>query len=183
MRHVLSILILLICPLSSFGGTLIELSGVYLTDTTVSSTTAKSSKYFYQAGILFDIKKKFWGGWNYSGISHRDSGDEEIAFVSADTGPYIKWQFGRGQLYSLSAAYNILSKADYKSGTDTERWEGTSYWIQFGVMPELATGFHLGASLNYFSANYTKKIVSGTETADSNSKTWIFPMLSLTKQW
>jgi hypothetical protein len=181
-RHILYLFILC-CPLVSKGGVLIELGGVYLTDTTVSSSTEKSTKYFYQAGLLFDIQKKFWGGWNYSGISNQNSGTTDTSFISSDTGPYIKWQFGRGQLYSLSAAYNILSRADYKSGTDTERWEGTSYWIQFGVMPELAAGFHLGASLNYYSANYTKKIISGTETNDSNSKTWIFPMLSLTKQW
>lgn len=182
MRHILYFIILF-CPLVSRGGVLLELGGVYLTDTTVSSSTAKSSKYFYQAGVLFSIKKRLWAGWNYSGISHKDTGDTDVTFQTADTGPYIKWQIGRAEMYTLSAAYNILSRADYKSGTDTERWDGTSLWIQFGVMPEVAEGFHLGASINYYSASYTKKTVSGTETNDTNSKSWIFPMLSLTKQW
>lgn len=162
---------------------MLELGGTYLSDTTVSFSSDKSTKYFYQTAVLFSISKKWWAGWNYSSVSHRDSGDSEVAFVSTDTGPYIKWQIGREGMYTLSAAYNILSRADYKSGTDTERWDGTSLWIQFGVMPELANGFHLGGSINYYSASFTKKTVSGTETNDSNSKTWIFPMLSLTKQW
>ena len=140
---------------------------------------------FYNVGALFSMKQNLWGGWNYLGISTNESKNSvTTTFSTADTGPYVKWQFGKGQLYSLSAAYNILSKATYKTGSSTsEEWQGTSFWLAFGIMPELSSNLHLGASINYYSASYTKKTVSGSETSAANSKSWVFPSVSITKSW
>ncbi|MFS4460836.1 hypothetical protein [Bdellovibrio sp. HCB2-146] len=168
---------------SSRAGALLEVGGTYLSDSTNSSSTTTSTKYLYQVGVLFNIRKKIWGGWNYSGISHTDKNDETETFTSMDTGPYFKWEFGKNEVFNLGFAYNILSRATFKNGSVNEKWEGTSFWFQFGVMPEIKEGLHIGASLNYFAASYTKKTVESVESTDSNSKTWIFPMLSLTKQW
>ncbi|WP_253696899.1 porin family protein [Bdellovibrio sp. HCB117] len=177
------LLLIFLVSTSASAGTLVELGGTYMSDNLSTSEAKKSSKYFYNVGVLFSLKKHIWGGWNYSGISHTDSGDEELSFASQDTGPYLKWQFGRNELYSLGAAYNILSRASYKSGSDTETWQGTSFWLQFAVAPEVREGFHIGASLNYYLASYTKKTVDNVESSTSNSKSWIFPMLMLTKEW
>ncbi|WII71210.1 hypothetical protein QJS83_12140 [Bdellovibrio sp. 22V] len=168
---------------SSLAGTLVEVGGTYLSDNLTTSSTTTSTKYFYNVGILFNFKKTIWGGWNYSGISHTDKVTETTTFTSQDTGPYMKWQFGKNEFYSLSAAYNILSRGTFSDGTTSESWQGTSFWIQFGLMPELKPGLHVGASINYYLANYTKKTVSGVESSASNSKSWIFPMLGFTKQW
>lgn len=165
------------------AGTLFEVGATYLSESIATPTSQTSSKYFYNAAILFSLNKTTWGGWNFSGMSHSETATTTTDFASQDTGPYLKWQFGRNELFSLSAAYNITSKATYSNGSSTENWEGTSIWVQWGVTPELKEGLHIGASLNYYSANYTKKIVSSVESSASNSKTWIFPMLTLTKNW
>jgi hypothetical protein len=95
----------------------------------------------------------------------------------------MKWQFGRNEVFSFSVAYNLLSKATFSDGSTTESWTGTSYWLQWGVVPEVREGLHVGVTLNYYSASYTKKVVSAVESSAANSKTWIFPMLVVTKQW
>ncbi|WP_374078629.1 hypothetical protein [Bdellovibrio bacteriovorus] len=165
------------------AGLLLEVGGTYISDTLTTSSTTTSTKYFYNVGVAFSLKKNIWGGWNYSGISHTDKVDETTTYASSDTGPYVKWQFGKNDLYSLSAAYNILSRATFSDGTVNENWEGTSMWFQFGVSPEVKSGLHVGASINYYLANYTKKTVSSVESNASNSKSWIFPMLSVSKEW
>ncbi len=86
-----------------------------------------------------------------------DSGTTDSSYTSQDTGPYVKWQFGRDEIFSLSAAYNILSRATFSEDSTSEKWEGTSFWLQFGVSPEVKEGLHVGASLNYYLASYTKK--------------------------
>lgn len=175
---------LFVLSFQSQAGFLLEAGGTYLSDQLNTSSSEKSTKYFYNVGLLFSMKKRLWGGWNYSGISHTDQSTEgSVDYSSTDTGPYFKWQFGRNELYSLSFAYNLLSKATYSDGTTAEEWTGTSMWFQFGVAPELKEGLHIGASLNYFLANYNKKTVGGTESGTSNSKSWIFPMLVITREW
>lgn len=95
----------------------------------------------------------------------------------------MKWQFGRNDLFSVGGAYNILSRATYSDGTTPETWQGTSLWLQLGVSPEVRNGLHIGASINYYLANYNKKTVSNVESSASNSKSWIFPMLTVSKEW
>lgn len=179
----LLLVVIICCSFNAHAGFLLEVSGTYVSDSLATSTTTNSSKYFYNLGLLFTLKKGVWGGWNYSGVSHTAKETATTTFGSADTGPYLKWQFGRNELYSLSAAYNILSRATYSDGSTNENWTGTSLWMQFGIMPEVKEGLHVGASLNYYSATYSKKTVSGVESSASNSKSWIFPMLTMTKQW
>lgn len=169
--------------LNAQAGFLLELGGTYLSDNLTTDEKKTSAKYFYNVGLLFSLKKRIWAGWNYSGISHTYKDDVTVDYTSADTGPYVKWQFGRNELYSLSMAYNILSTATYANGVEREKWSGNSLWLQAGVMPELKEGLHLGISLNYFVANYSKKTVNGDETSTSNSKSWVFPTLNLTKEW
>ncbi|MFM6929455.1 MAG: hypothetical protein ACKOX6_13385 [Bdellovibrio sp.] len=185
MKILSAFLFIMLVSVKSQAGFLLELNGTYLSDSLKSGTTDSSTRYFYNVGALFNIKPNLWGGWNYLGISTSESSNSvATTFSTADTGPYIKWQFGRSQLYSLSMAYNLLSRATYKTGSSTaEAWQGTSFWISFGIMPELGTNLHLGAALNYYSASYTKKTISGSETSASDSKSWIFPTLSVTKSW
>lgn len=177
------ILFILVSSLTAQAGTMVELGGTYLSDSFKTSSSTKSTQYFYNIGVLFTSTKRFWGGWNYSGYSQNESGSTELKFSSMDTGPYMKWQFGRNEIYSASFAYNILSKAKADVGNGNEEWSGSSFWLQFGFMPEVKEGLHLGASLNYYAANYSKSVINGTESNVSYSKTWIFPMLSLTKEW
>ncbi|MNS80696.1 hypothetical protein D3C72_1143870 [compost metagenome] len=160
-----------------------ELGGTYLSDSLNASTTTTSSQNFYNVGVLFNWNKKVWAGWSYLGVNSSEVATETKTFATQDTGPMLKWQFGRDELYSLTGVFNILSQATYSNAGSSEKWTGTSMWVSFGVMPELSDGFHIGVALNYYAASYTKKSVSGTETTESNSKTWIFPTFLATKSW
>lgn len=182
MKKLLSLVILLVC-VNSQAGLLAEFGGTYISDNLKSSSTISSTEYFYHAAVLFNIQKDIWGGWNYSGISLTTKSDNTTTFSAMDTGPYVKWQFGRGDIFNLAMAYHILSRATFSDGTTTENWEGTSMWFQFGVAPEIRNNLRVGVSLNYYLASYTKKTVSSVESSASNSKTWIFPLLSISKSW
>lgn len=185
MRFLVLLTIILSVSSQARAGILLDVGGVYLSDTLSASANSSSTKYSYNIGALFNISKTLWGGWSYLGISHTETASgTTTSYASMDTGPTLKWQFGKSQNYSLSGTVNIISRATYSSGSgSSEKWEGMSYWAAFGFMPEVSEGFHLGCSINYFMASYTKKTVNNTESSASNSKSWIFPMLSLTKSW
>lgn len=183
MKSVAILLVLFLVSFQARAGTLVELGGTYISENLKTGSSSTSTRYFYNLGVLFSLKKRVWGGWNYSGFSQNDTGTPEIKISSMDTGPYMKWQFGRNEIYSASFAYNILSKATADIGNGSEEWRGTSFWLQLGFMPEVKDGLHLGASLNYYAASYNKSVINGTESNISYSKSWIFPLLSLTKEW
>lgn len=183
MKQYFLIPLLLILSGSAKAEVLLDLGGSYLSDSLASSATTSSSKYFYNLGVMFSLKKKVWGGWSYSGFSYNESSAATTTLSSQDTGPIVKWQFGKSDLYSVSAAYNILSRATYSSGSSDESWQGTSIWMQFGITPEVNEGLHVGAALNYYAASYNKKTVNSTESSASNSRTWIYPTFMLTKEW
>lgn len=167
------------------AGILLDVGGAYISDSLTSSTNTSSTKYFYNVGVLFNLTNTIWGGWNYLGVSHADTiPGSTTSYQSMDTGPMMKWLFGKGQVWSLSGTLNVVSHGTYSSGGATqEKWEGISYLLSLGAMPEFSDNFHIGVSLNYYGANYTKKTVNSVESSSSNSKTWIFPMISLTKAW
>ncbi len=179
------IIFLLLVGLSQVAsaGTLVDFGATYLSDSFASPTTSSSTNYFFNLGVLFNLDKRTWGGWNFSGISSSSTNTTTTTYSSQDTGPFLKWQFGKSEVFNFSFAYNIQSKATFSDGTTNETWSGTSYWLQWGISPEVREGLHIGFSLNYYGANYNKKVVNSTETAVSNTKTWIFPMFQLTKQW
>lgn len=182
MKKVLLIIIFLFHA-SAHAGILLEFGGAYLSDSMKTPTVSTSSGYLWNLGVLFDYNKEVWGGWNFSGIATSATGTTTETFSTFDTGPYVKWNFGKNKVFTLGGAYNISSKGVYNDGTNTENWTGSSIWLQFGVNPEIKDDLRVGASLNYYMATYSKKVVSNTESTAANSKTWIFPMFSITKTW
>ncbi|MGZ3769832.1 MAG: hypothetical protein ACXVCP_09400 [Bdellovibrio sp.] len=183
MKKYLFITLIIFFTGSAHADVLLELGGAYFSDSLGTSSTATSTKYFYNLGVMFSLKKEVWGGWNYSGFSYNDSGTSTTTLSSQDTGPVVKWQFGKGDLFNFSAAYNILSKATYSNGNTNESWQGTSIWLQFAFVPMVKEGFHVGAALNYYAASYTTKTVNNIESTASNTRTWIYPTLLMTKEW
>ncbi|UYL09714.1 hypothetical protein B9G69_003885 [Bdellovibrio sp. SKB1291214] len=185
------ILILLALSPAARADFMFEVSGTYITEKT-GATDVKddATKYFYNVAGYLDFGKKWWAGWSYLGVnmagtSNASGSNESTSFQSSDTGPAIRYYFGKNQVFSMTAVFNVLSKASFKNVvTDkTESWNGTSYLVSFGLMPEVKSGFHIGVAINYYSASYSKKTVDGTETSESNTKTWMFPSLALSKTW
>ncbi|MEK2687977.1 hypothetical protein [Bdellovibrio sp. GT3] len=185
------LILTILLPMLASANIIAEFSGTYLTEN-LGSTDVKenSSKYFYNVAGYLTVKKKLYAGWSYLGISmtgksDASGSDQNSSYVTADTGPVIKYYLDKRQIYSVTAAYNILSRATFKNvvSDDSESWTGTSFWVAFGLMPEIKNGLHIGVSINYYSASYTKKTVDGTETSESNTKSWLFPSLTISKEW
>lgn len=185
MKYFVALITFLGISLQAQAGILLDFGGTYITDAMTSSANTSSTKYLYEVGVLFSLSKTVWGGWSYLGVSHSDTiPGSSTSYASMDTGPTLKWFFGKNELCSLSGTFNVVSRATYSTGSAAqEKWEGMSYLVSFGLMPEVGEGFHIGASLNYYSANYTKKIVNNTESSTTNSKTWMFPTINLSKAW
>lgn len=170
---------------------MLDLSGSYLTEKTNSSDVKDdSTKLYYNVGAYIQFAKRWWAGWSYLGVnmtgtSNATGSSVPTSFQSADTGPAVKFFFGKNDLFNLTAGYNVLAKASYKNvvSNETEAWQGTSLLFGFGMMPEVKSGFRIGVSINYYYAMYSKKTVDGTETSESNTKSWMFPSLNISKQW
>ena len=184
MKYILFIIFILGLSGKTQAGFLLESSLGYESDALTTTATNSSTRTFYNFGFLFSLSKDVWGGWNYMGLSQSDTvSSTTTTYAPVDTGPSIKWQFGPGKMYNLGMTYNFVSTAAYSSGSTTETWSGTSYLIAFGLMPQIFDGLNIGVSINYYSASYSKKVVSNTESTCSNSKTLIFPTINITKAW
>jgi hypothetical protein len=163
---------------------LLDFGATYSGDTFNTTTSSNSTQYFYNASLQFalDHRRQWTLGWTVFGIS-RATSDGAISgnYSSLDMGPQIRWNIDKAGIYSVSAAYGYLAKGAYSSGSTSETWSGSSLWGQFAVqIPIRDDKFYIGLSLNYYSASYSKKVVSSVESSNSAQKSWIFPMLSLT---
>jgi hypothetical protein len=176
--------LILITLLTSVGQAklLLEAGAGYFSDAITTSTSDTSTKLVYNVGVLFSINKGFWGGWSYAGLSYdKMAASTTTQLIGYGTGPYLKYQFGRGRSYSISMAYNILNTATYTGGSSSETWSGTSYNLQFAAMPELREGLNVGVTFNYYSATYSKRVIGSTESNISYTRAWIYPTISMTK--
>ncbi len=193
MKTTTFLIILILCMLAPQARAefMLDVSGSYSSENT-SSTDVKddATKYYYNLTGYLNISKNWWGGWSYLGISMSGNSNATgstvpTSFQTSDTGPSVKYFFGKNDVFYVSATFNVLAKGSYKNvvSNNTETWQGTSYMAGFGVMPEIKSGLHIGVAINYYHAAYSKKTVNGTETSESNTKTWLFPTLSLSKTW
>lgn len=184
MKNIVLFTLIIFISINSKADLLIETMGLYESDSLAMTTSNSGSKTFYNFGFLYSIKSNLWGGWNYMSLSQSDTmGSTTTSFAPVDTGPSIKYFFGRGEVFSVGMTYNFQSTASYTSGSTNQTWSGTSYLMSFGITPALTDTLHIGLSINYYSASYSKKVVNSTESSASNSKTLIFPAFSLTKSW
>lgn len=164
---------------------LLDFGVIYNGDTFSTSTASTETKYFYNAGLMFNLEsqRRWYVGWTVFGISQTNTlGTADTSYTSLDMGPILRWNIDRAGIYSMSAAYGYLARGTYAvTGSSSEAWEGTSLLGQIAVQaPFREAKFSIGATLNYYSATYTKKIVNRTESSNSSQKSWIFPMLTVT---
>lgn len=163
---------------------LLDFGFVYSGETFNTTASSSDTQYFYNASLLFnlDTGQRCFIGWNVFGISQASvAASTTTNYSSLDMGPSIRWNIDKAGTYSLTGTYGYLAKATYSSGSSSENWEGSSLLAQFAI--QAASGrqkIFLGLSLNYYSATYTKKVVSRVESSNSAQKSWIFPMITLT---
>lgn len=168
----------------SWADATIDLGLVYSSDTFKATPEAANNQYFYNASALFNLDNKArWNmGFAVLGISQTaKTGTTETSYSSFDLGPAVRWNIDKNRIFSLTLAYGYLAKASYSVDSGAaEKWEGTSLLGQFAVQAPIQDKFYVGLSLNYYSATYSKKVVSSVESSNDAQKSWIFPMINLT---
>lgn len=147
--------------------------------TTATTTSAGRQYYSFDGFANFDSKGQFLGGFHVHQISMTDTATSTTTYSSLDMGPSIMWVPDKKGNFSVYAAYNVSAKGSYQAGgaTTTSEWTGTSILGSIGVQPEVGKSIRVGVLLNYYSASYSREIVSESATTVSYSRSWIFPSL------
>lgn len=184
MKFVFFFLFCLSFSSSALADAAIDFGLVYSSDSLSATPESSNNQYFYNASALFNLDNKArWNlGFAVLGISQTaKSGTTETNYSSFDLGPALRWNIDRSRIFSLTLAYGYLAKATYTVDSGAgEKWEGTSLLGQFAIQAPVQDNFYVGLSLNYYSASYSKKVVSSIESSNDAQKSWIFPMISLT---
>jgi len=184
MRFLLIMITVSLISVSAWAEALIDFGFNYSADTLTTSADAANTQYFYNLAVLFNLDRKMnWNmGWMVMGINQvSTAASVESTYGSLDLGPALRWNIDKRGVFSTTLAYGYLAKGTYSSGSTDENWEGTSLFAQFAVQAPIQDDkFYVGLTLNYYAATYTKKVVSSVESTNDATKTWIFPMISLT---
>lgn len=166
----------------------IELNAFYIGDSFNVGSTSTSSRMFVEGSLGFAIDRKshYLIGWNYGMHTiSEDANSVSSSYSSTQMGPRFIWFFTRSKSWSLGFAYNLVTKSEYKSGTNsTESWSGTAFKVDLGYNFAIGDSSFLGVRLNYSSATYTSKLVGSTDYSEiSNSVTSTYPSVYFIYLW
>ncbi len=155
---------------------MLDIGGGYVSDSFVSSTQNSSNKYFYNVNAFLSINKNWYAGWSYLGFNTTDKvAGTQVALSGYGSGPALKVILGKGRVFQLTGAYNIVSKGTHTTSSATETLDGYSYFGQLAILPEYKDNLRIGVALTYIGCSYTIKTVSNTQSNVSYSKGWVIP--------
>lgn len=178
----LTLLIALVCfmPEKGWSGLLIESGFAFENSSYQFAEKGQIARTGFAGGIYFQASKKWWIGWNvFSSQFETSMESNKSSYSSMDMGPSFKYEFGSDQVYFLKGTYHLNIESTVKIGTSTEKIQGSSYVVGFGVQPQIYDGVRLGVSLNYYSGSHSKKVVSSVQSTVSYSNSWIYPSINL----
>lgn len=159
-----------------------EVGAFYYTDKLSSTSSVTSSKTNYDVAILMTAEGKntFAIGWSYIGVSSSDEMTTKTTYKSTETGPKFSYLFGKEKNWYVAAVYNFTAKANFEDTNGSAEWRGISYRAEFGFLPRISSKLAAGVKFNYHVASYNEQITNSTTlTKTTNSKTLIYPTLSL----
>lgn len=184
MKQILFFFTFCILASSASAEMMIDFGFAYSSDSLHKTTDTTNANTFYNVDLLFNLdnRRAFNVGWMVYGISQTSAASSTTTtYSSMDMGPAIRWNIDRSGIFSTTLAYGYLARGTYgATGATDEKWEGTSYFAQMAAQIPLSERFYMGVSLNYYGASYSQKTVSNVESSNDSTKTWIFPMFSLT---
>ena len=165
-----------------------DFNGFYLSDSSVvSSSSSASSKMTYEAtlGVNIDKKGAWMVGWNYGALSFSDTvAGSATTYSSTQMGPKFYVFFDKPHSWFLAAAYNLVTKATYQSGSSpSEAWAGTAYSGSLGYQFEVSSGMSLGLRLTYSAATYSQSAVGATYKDISDTRSVIYPAIGFMGVW
>lgn len=161
-----------------------DLSGLYITDSFTTATSATNSKMYYSLDIFanLDTKKRWMAGFHVDQISFTESPTSATTYTltSLNMGLMGLVLLNRTGSMSLSGGYNLVANGTYSvTGESGRTLTGTSIWAAYAVMPEVSENLFVGVKLLYYQVSYSKSTVTTTATDVSYSRTFIAPILGL----
>lgn len=164
------------------AGLVLDANVFYLSDTfTYSNADSVYQRTFWDltAGGTLTKKGQIVLGWNYGSLTFADNPGTETTLTVTDMGPKIYYYIDKELTWVIAATYNLITKADYSSGSSTSELRGTSIKAEAGYMPMITEGFYMGAKLNYYSVSFNEE-VTNTTTLDqvTHKRTAIYPTFS-----
>lgn len=181
------VLLMFVCIFSTAKAAMLDLN-LGLTQKSLSTTYDSKVSYSNIAFAFYahlgkpESSSGLMLGWSYNSFSHNENitGFVDQTITSSDTGPAYRYYLQRDYLfYSLSAAYGIVTKGNYKSGATEESISGESYMVKASLETRMTERFYLGFSLNMYSANYKISVVNSVQSDVSYKDSWTYPALSL----
>lgn len=158
-----------------------ELNSFYTSETMNTGSTETKSRMFIEACLGFAIDKdsRYMLGWNYGVFNTTNTATTTTTYSSTQMGPRFTWFFNKSKSWSLGVAYNIVTTANYDSGTGSSaKWTGTAIKADLGYNFALTESWLLGVRLNYSSATYVSQLVgSTTYSTTSNTALFMYPSI------
>jgi len=134
--------------------------------------------------IAVDKKAQFLIGWNYDSMAFTDSpGGAATTLTVTDMGPKLAYFINKDRTWEVAFTYDLITKANYTSGSTTAELRGTAMKAEFGYLPQMWEGIYVGAKLNYYKPTFSEQVVSTTLTKVTDGRTTIYPTFSVIFRW
>ncbi len=162
----------------------LDFDGLYFSDATSAANKSSESATLYSAFAGFGVDKNnfYQLGWNYSNhTTNSVDAATTIGYAATEMGPEAIMYLNKDRNWRVSLAYDLQANANYTyTGATTEKWEGSALNADIGYQYRWDSDLSIGLRLNYSLDSYSQSVVGSTTTAESYSKTIIYPSLALT---
>jgi hypothetical protein len=156
----------------------------YFTDSFANNgTTSSYGRTMWDVAPMvgLDNKGTILIGWNYDSMSFTDTpSGTTTSLTVTDMGPKIVYYFNKSRTWVVAFTYDLITKANYSSGSTTAELRGTAMKGELGYMPEMFENIFIGAKINYYKATFSEQVVSTTLTKVTDGRTLIYPTFSAT---
>ncbi len=158
----------------------------YFTD----AFTYDSDNYSYRRllwdftlGLNLDKRGSWVLGWAYSASTFSDNPGTETSLTVTDMGPKVTWYLNKDRNWVLGLIYNLITKANYSSGSTVSELRGSSMKVEAGYMYSMWDTVSVGAKINWYKLSFNEEIVDTSLSQVTHARTIIYPSFSFTIRW
>lgn len=157
---------------------LLDLSAFYFSDSFVNTaSTATYSRMNFDLCLAVQMSKSTFIGWNYVSLSATDNPGTAETLAVTQMGLKFFYFFGRGDLWRLGLAYNLVTTGTYSPTSAI--WKGTGLAADFGTSMPLTETVNFSLRLNYVSSTFKDQFIDQAYTSISTTRTQIYPSIGL----
>lgn len=189
MKNLLFLLLAGVCWVPSVGrcGAVLDANVFYFTDTfpyDEDTSTFKRTFWDFFVGMGLNKRNQYVLGWNYGSMTFDDDPGTPSKLTVTDMGPKFIAYLDKDRAWVFGLTYNLITKGKYsENGGAAVDLRGSSMKVEVGYTPPISETLAFGVKLNYYKASFNEKVVDDSITKKANSRTTIYPTLSLTARW